>query len=174
MWARPPGFATLVHIILEQQVSLASARAAFDRLGEALATIAPAPFLSLSEQALRSVGFSRQKAGYCRLLAESILAGRLDLAELPACDDERVQARLTAEKGIGPWTAQIYLLMVLLRPDVWPRGDIALATAYGELTDSPRPRDADLAVIAQRWQPWRAVAARMLWHAYLSTPRQRR
>jgi len=174
MWAREPGFATLVHIILEQQVSLASARAAFDRLGEALGTVTPEAFLALTDEHLKTIGFSRQKTRYCRILAESVLAGGLRTEALHTLDDQTVTARLTALTGIGPWTAQIYLLMVLRRPDIWPRGDIALATAYGELTGGPRPRDAALAEVADRWRPWRAVAARVLWHFYLSTPRRRR
>jgi len=175
MWARPPGFATLVHIVLEQQVSLASARAAFDKLREHLGTIDPATFLALDDATLKSIGFSRQKSRYCRLIAEAVDAGDLDLAALSALPDPEVEKRLTAIVGIGPWTARIYLLMVLCRPDVWPRGDIALASAHAELSGAAkRTPDATLAEIAEAWRPWRAVAARVLWHSYLSTPRRKR
>ena len=169
MWARTPGFPTLVYIILEQQVSLASAKAAFTKLEQAAGTITPQAFLRFSDEELRTIGFSRQKAGYCRGLAQSILNGELELDELAALPDDQVRATLTGIKGIGPWTANIYLLMVLLRPDIWPAGDLALAVAYQKLKQLPaRPGTQELDAIAERWRPWRAVAARLLWHDYLN------
>lgn len=169
LWARPPGFPTLLHIILEQQVSLASARAAFERLRAAASPLTPERFLAFDDEALKVIGFSRQKSRYGRLLAEAIIEGQLDLAALERLDDAMVLAELTKIKGIGPWTANIYLLMVLRRPDVWPSGDLALAVAAQQVKRLPaRPSQNELARLAEAWQPWRAVAARLLWHHYLS------
>ena len=169
LWDRQPGFATLVHIILEQQVSLASARAAFDRLRAALPDLSPASFLTLDDAQLLAIGFSRQKARYCRELALAVLEGRIDLEGLAELDDDAVRAALVSLKGIGPWTAEIYLLMVLLRPDAWPRGDLALASAARKAFDLPAlPGYPALAEMAEAWRPHRAVAARLLWHLYLS------
>jgi len=170
LWDRAPGFPTLVHIILEQQVSLASARAAFDKLREASREITPEVFLTFSDEELKRIGFSRQKAGYCRNLAQAILRGEFDIDGLQHLEDVQVRSALINLKGIGPWTADIYLLMVLLRPDIWPSGDLALAVAAQRLMDLPaRPTPQQLEVIASPWQPYRAVAARLLWHFYLST-----
>ncbi len=169
MWAREAGFATLVHIILEQQVSLASARAAFTKLVQASETVSPQRFLQFNDDELKGIGFSRQKAGYCRGLAQAILTGELDLESIPAMDADEVRAVLLRIKGIGPWTADIYLLMALLHPDIWPAGDLALAVAYQKLMQLPtRPGTPQMSVIAEAWRPWRAVAARMLWHLYLN------
>ena len=167
LWAREPSYATLVHLILEQQVSLASAQAAFDRLTDALGAVEPRPLLRLSDEQLRSIGFSRQKTGYARSLAEAVEDG-FDLATLERLTDDDVRAVLTAHRGIGRWTADIYLTMCLLRPDVWPQGDLALATSARELLGlEHRPNNSQLAAIAERWHPYRAVAARILWHDYL-------
>jgi len=168
LWSREPSYATLVHLILEQQVSLASAQAAFDRLRAALGgSIEPAEFLRLSDAELRAVGFSRQKTGYARTLASAMLDG-FDLETLAAMPDDEVRRALIAMPGIGPWTADIYLTMCLLRADVWPHGDLALATSARDLLGlEERPSFAELGVIAERWHPYRAVAARILWHDYL-------
>jgi len=169
MWDRAPGFGTLLHIVLEQQVSLASARSAFDRLAAAADPLTPATFLRLSDEQLLAIGFSRQKARYGRALATAIEDGTLDLAELDRVDDAAAQAALEAIPGIGPWTSSIYLLMVLGRPDVWPVGDIALAQSVAEVKGlGKRPGPDDMAVIGEPWRPWRSVAARLLWHAYLA------
>ncbi len=169
LWAREPGFPTLVHIILEQQVSLASARAAYNKLIAAAGPLSPGRFLEFSETELKGFGFSRQKTRYCRVLARAVLDGELDLTALEAETDQAVRARLSAIKGIGPWTADIYLLMALLRPDVWPAGDLALAVAIQKIKDLPdRPDTAAMDRIARQWIPWRAVAARILWHDYLN------
>jgi len=168
VWARAPGFPTLVHIILEQQVSLASARAAFQKLQAACETLTPTAFLELDAPELKRIGFSRQKAAYCRSLACAIIDRQIDLDTLANLDDAAVHTRLTKLKGIGPWTADIYLLMVLLRPDSWPGGDLALAQALQELKGLPtRPKPDELEDLALPWRPWRAVAARLLWHFYL-------
>jgi DNA-3-methyladenine glycosylase II len=172
MWARKPGFATLVYIILEQQVSLASARAAFTKLELASTAITPESFLQFSDDELKTIGFSRQKAGYCRTLARAVQQGELDLRALDRMPDDEVHEALIRVKGIGPWTANIYLLMVLLRPDIWLAGDLALALAYQKLKRLPaRPGTRELAAIAENWRPWRAVAARLLWHEYLNPPK---
>ena len=175
LWAREPGFPTLVHLILEQQVSLASAKAAFDRLGTVTGPLTPAAFLALDDAALLAIGFSRQKARYARGLARAVSDGELDLDALPRADDAEVDRRLTALPGVGPWTATIYRLMVLLRPDAWPLGDIALAQALAETRGLPtRPTQDELLAAAEAWRPWRAVAARLLWHHYLSVRAERR
>ncbi len=172
LWARRPGFSALVKIILEQQVSLASARAAFERLRAAVDRLTPGAFLELDSTTLRRVGFSRQKAGYCRSLATEIVEGRLRLAGLVRMDDASAHERLIRLRGVGRWTADIYLLMALGRPDIWPRGDLALAKAAQRVKGLPRvPTDEELEVIASAWRPWRAVAARLLWHEYLSRAR---
>ncbi len=169
LWAREPGFPTLVHLILEQQVSLASALAAFDRLVAATDPLTPEALLRLDDAELLAIGFSRQKARYARALAVAVRDDELDLPALAAADDAEVDRRLMALPGIGPWTATIYRLMVLLRPDAWPIHDIALAQAIVEVRGLPgRPNPDAMLAIAEAWRPWRAVAARLLWHHYLS------
>ena len=169
MWARAAGFATLVHIILEQQVSLASARAAFTKLkGATNDQVKPDVFLRFDNEELKKIGFSRQKTAACRALATAVLEGTLNLDKLPEQEDQDARSALMSVKGIGPWTADIYLLMVLLRQDSWPAGDLALATAIQELKCLPkRPDPTELLKISIPWQPWRAVAARLLWFSYL-------
>jgi DNA-3-methyladenine glycosylase II len=175
LWAREPGFPTLVHLILEQQVSLASAKAAFDRLNARTGDLTPSAFLVLDDAELLAIGFSRQKARYARALATAVEAGDLDLETLPRADDDEVDRRLTALPGIGPWTATIYRLMVLCRPDAWPIHDIALAQALAEVRGLPaRPSPEELDAAAEAWRPLRAVAARLLWHHYLSVRAERR
>ncbi len=167
LWARDPSFASLVHLILEQQVSLASAQAAFDRLVVRLGDVTPVGLLELDDAQLRAVGFSRQKAGYARGLADAMLDG-FDLDALATLNDDEVRHALTQHRGIGRWTADIYLTMCLLRPDVWPHGDLALVTAAAEVTGaSGKPSQDELEATAERWRPFRAVAARILWHHYL-------
>jgi DNA-3-methyladenine glycosylase II len=154
--------------VLEQQVSLASAQAAFDRLVRAADPLTPARFLELSDAELLAIGFSRQKARYGRELASAVEGGRLDLDGLASLDDEGVRVALEAIPGIGPWTSTIYLLMVLGRPDVWPVGDIALQQAVAEVVGlDHRPPPDEMARIGEPWRPWRSVAARLLWHDYL-------
>jgi len=167
-WFREPGFATLVHIILEQQVSLASARAAYKRLLSLATPLTPERFLALDDRQLKGAGFSRQKMLYGRHLAEAVSRGTLSLETFGRLDDPEVKAALMSVKGIGAWTADIYLLMSLRRRDVWPAGDLALAVAVQELKRLPsRPTPLELAACAERWRPWRAIAARLLWNYYL-------
>ena len=169
MWAREAGFSTLLHIILEQQVSLASARAAHNKLLEAASPLTPQRFLQLDDDKLKGIGFSRQKSAYGRHLAQSIIEGHLDLDALQSMNDAEVRSELVRIKGIGQWTADVYLLMVLRRPDIWPTGDLALAVAAQSLKRlRSRPTPQKLEQIGNAWKPWRAVAARILWHHYLS------
>ena len=167
MWARQPGFPTLLRIVLEQQVSLVSARAMFARLKSNIKPFTPEAFIESGEAYLRSLGVTRQKAHYCVQVAHAFTNGHLD--KIGRMNDEDAHAMLLSIKGVGPWTANIYLLMALRRPDIWPDGDVALATAVGKLRRiSPRPSFPKLEEIAERWRPYRSVAARMLWQYYLA------
>jgi DNA-3-methyladenine glycosylase II len=175
LWKRDASFATLVHIILEQQVSLASALAAFNKLKEKLGAVTPEGVLSLSDEELKSAYFSRQKTVYARELARAILDGNLDLQRLETLPDDQVKHELKKIKGVGDWTADIYLLMALLRPDVMPKGDLALHVAWRRLKKAAsRPNADEFLRMAERWTPLRAVAARLLWHFYLSEKSVRR
>ncbi len=169
LWAREPGFPTLVRIVLEQQVSLASARAAFRRLVSGVAPFSARRCVEAGEAQLRAQGLTRQKAAYCVHIARSITERQLHLAALSRMSDGEARAALTSVKGVGPWTADIYLLMALRRPDIWPSGDLALLTSLHRvkrLRAIPTPQKA--ATVAEAWRPLRAVAARMLWQDYLA------
>lgn len=169
MWTRKPGFPTLLLIILEQQVSLASARAAFERLQARVSLVTPNTVLSLDDAEMKAIGFSRQKTAYARHLSEAILQRRFDPEALRAMSDEHAHSALVALKGIGRWTADIYLMMALRRPDIWPVHDLALATAAHHVKRlRKRPSPERLESIGKAWRPWRSVAARVLWHFYLS------
>ena len=169
LWVREPGFPTLLYIILEQQVSLASARALYKRVLETVKPLTPGRFLKLSDAKLRELGFSRQKTLYARLLAEAIQARKLALHKLHELEDHQAREKLTTLKGIGLWTADIYLMSALRRPDIWPVGDLALAIAVQEVKKlRKRPSPEKLEKMSKPWRPWRAVAARIFWHAYLS------
>ncbi|MDH3743985.1 MAG: DNA-3-methyladenine glycosylase 2 family protein [Acidobacteriota bacterium] len=168
LWDREPGFPTLVCIILEQQVSIASARATFEKLRDAAEPLEPGSFLCLTPARLRKIGFSRQKAGYCRGLAGSIESGEVDLDAIGRLPGAAARGKLLAIKGVGPWTADIYLLMALGRPDVWPPGDLALVkAAQGVKRLRSLPDRARFEKLGEPWRPWRSVAARLLWHHYL-------
>ena len=168
LWDRPPGYATLLQIILEQQVSLASAKACFDKLEAVLTKVTPEALLMLNDGEMKAVGFSRQKTAYARHLADSILERRIDLESLEFLPDAEVKRELTKLKGVGEWTSDIYMLMALLRPDVMPKGDIALHSAWHRVSGEPRPNADEFLAIAERWRPHRSTAARLLWHFYLS------
>ena len=166
---RRSGFPTLVRIILEQQVSLASGRALFVKLSQAVPTLTPREFLKLDTDTLRAMGFSRQKTRYCRILAEAIKVGALPLQGLESMDDDQVRKELTKLTGIGKWTADIYLMEGLKRPDIWPVGDLALAIAVQKVLNlKKRPTPDKLEKLGNKWKPWRAVAARVFWHQYLN------
>ena len=174
LWDRPPGFETLVQIILEQQISLSAGRAAYLRLERLAGAVTPERVAALSEADLRSAGLTRQKSAYIRDIARAIVAGEFDPAALVALDDDEARAALIKLRGVGAWTADIYLLMALGRADIWPSGDLALVAAMREVKRLRSLPDADrIGRITRLWSPWRAVAARVLWHYYLSTPRSR-
>lgn len=168
-FSRPATFQTLVLLILEQQVSLDSARAAFDRLQAATPGVDPAGVLELSDQELRSIGFSRQKTRYTRELANRVVDGRLSPGRLSELDDEAVRHQLIEVPGIGPWTADVFLMSGLGRLDIWPVGDRALQVAAAEaLALDHVPSPAELDEIGLRWRPHRTAAAQILWHGYLA------
>lgn len=170
LWRRAPCFASLIKIILEQQVSLASARAVFSRLAAMVVPFSAVRFRQLDDKRLKSAGLTRQKLAYGRHLAEAMATRRLRLNALDAMPDAEARRALMRIKGIGPWTANIYLLTALKRPDIWPHGDLALNTALKEIKNlQDSPPEAALEAIAAEWHPWRSVAARILWHYYLST-----
>ncbi len=172
LWGREPGFETMVRIILEQQISLASAEAAFQRLVRATGVVEPAAIVAASEEGLRAAGQTRQKSRYLVGLARDVLGGRLDLDAVARASDDDARAMLTSVVGIGRWSADIYLLMALRRPDIWPTGDLALAGSMRRAKGmAALPSGPEQATVAEAWRPWRAVAARLLWHAYLAGER---
>ena len=174
LWRRDESFATLVHIILEQQVSLASALSAFNKLQEKVKNITPENVLKLSDEELKACYFSRQKTVYVRELAKAILSKELDLKKLENLSDEDAKNELKKIKGIGNWTSDIYLLMAMLREDVMPKVDLALHVAYKKLLKLKQaPSSDEFQIIAEKWKPFRAVAARLLWHFYLSEKNSR-
>ena len=165
---RANGFPTLLHIILEQQVSIDAAAAMHRRLAGLCRPLAPEPFLALDDDTLRRCGFSRQKMGYARGLAEAVASGRLDFAALAAAPDDDARAALVGLKGIGRWSAEIYLIFALGRPDVWPAADLGLQVAAAEcLGLAERPKEPELREMGERWAPWRTVAACLFWQSYL-------
>jgi DNA-3-methyladenine glycosylase II len=168
MWGRRPGYPALVKIILEQQVSLRSAAAMYRRIDDHVGGMSPHTIDRAGVAGLRKIGVTRQKAAYCHGLARRVLDGRLDLTAVARGADEEGRRMLLEVPGLGPWSVDIYFLMALRRPDVWPRGDLALATA---LRDVKRlrtlPSHDEQLDLAQAWAPWRSVAARLLWAHYL-------
>lgn len=172
LWDREPGFATLLQIILEQQVSLASAKACFDKLAFHLGEVTPDALATLNDAEMKKIGFSRQKTAYARNLSAAVMEKRVDLESLHTLSDAEAKMHLMNLKGVGEWTSDIYLLMALLRPDVMPKGDIALHAAYQKLAGlDSRPGSEDFVAMAEKWKPFRSVAARLLWHFYLSERR---
>ena len=169
LWRRETGFHTLVHIILEQQVSLASARAAYDRVVAIASPLTPTRLLELDDATLKVAGFSRQKILYSKGLAQALVEGSFSLSALEKMSDDAARTEMLRVKGVGMWTADIYLLMALRRPDIWPTGDLALAVAAQRVKRLPtRPTHEQLIAMSDLWRPWRAVAARIMWHYYLS------
>ena len=168
IWTREPGFASLIHIILEQQVSLKAAATMFQRLASHLGSVTPELVQRAGEPELRRVGLTRQKSRYCVELANRITDGKLDLAQVEKLDDVQGRSHLLEVPGLGPWTVDIYYMMALRRPDVWPQGDLALASAIQDIKNlDARPTKEEQLAFAEQWAPWRAVAARMLWMHYL-------
>jgi DNA-3-methyladenine glycosylase II len=167
-WSRPATFSSLILFILEQQVSLASAKAAFDKLQQKIGTITPQKIVQLTDAELKACYFSRQKTIYARCLAEAILTKQINLKQLGTCTNEEVRSILTQVKGIGNWTVDVYLMMVLQRCDLFPGGDIALInSAKTELQLPKHTTKEEVLIIAERWAPYRTIAAFLLWHAYL-------
>lgn len=165
---RRNGFETLLHIILEQQVSIDAAAAMFRRLNTVCSPLSPPTFLALDDVTLRSCGFSRQKAAYGRGLAEAVASGSLDFARLAEAPDDEALAALVALKGIGRWSAEIYLIFALGRDDIWPAADLGLQ--FGVASDlglGVRLTERELRDIGERWRPWRTVAACLFWQSYL-------
>lgn len=168
-WSRPPGFPSLVLLILEQQVSLASAAAAYERVRARTGAMTPVAVLATTTEELRADGVSRQKDRYLRALSTAVDTGALDLDRLAHLSDAEVLTELVTLPGIGRWTAEAYLLACLDRPDVWPVGDRALQVAVAErLGLSDVPGQGELETIGRRWAPHRSTAARLLWHGYLT------
>ncbi|GLK46658.1 MULTISPECIES: DNA-3-methyladenine glycosylase family protein [Novosphingobium] len=164
---RATGYATLLRTIVGQQVSVAAAASVWNRLEALLGeTMAPEALLAAEFDALRGCGLSRQKQGYARSLCELVVAGSLDFDSLPA-DDEEAIAHLVQIKGIGRWSAEIYLLFAEGRPDIWPAGDLAVQVGLGKLLDLPeRPSEKQTRELAEAWRPHRGAAAIFTWHCY--------
>jgi DNA-3-methyladenine glycosylase II len=169
LWSRPNSFETLVHIILEQQVSLASALSALNKLRERVQEITPARVLLLTDEEFKACYCSRQKTAYIKYLAEAIISGQIDLEAMKQMPDDVIRTKLTALKGIGNWTVDVYLMFVLQHADVFPIGDLAAVNALKVVKNLPKnvTREELLAVTGQ-WKPYRTVAAMLLWHYYLS------
>jgi DNA-3-methyladenine glycosylase II len=169
LWGRRPGFATLVRIILEQQVSLAAAHATYRRLFNFLRGMTPKKIHAVQVSGLREFGLTRQKSRYCYGLAERILNGSLNLTAVARSSDDEGRQALMSVTGLGPWSVDIYYLMALRRPDIWPQGDLALAKALRELKRLEHlPSIEEQLDLAAAWSPWRSVAVRILWAHYLS------
>jgi DNA-3-methyladenine glycosylase II len=172
MWSRPNSFETLVHIILEQQVSLASALSALNKLRERVQEITPARVLLLTDEEFRACYCSRQKTSYIKYLAEALLSGQLNLEHFNEMPDDEIRAKLVALKGIGNWTADVYLMFVLQRADIFPIGDLAAVNALKRIKHLPvDTTKEEIITIAEQWQPYRTVATMLLWHFYLSAPK---
>jgi len=164
---RPAGFKGLARVITAQQLSVASAAAIWERLEARVQPFSPASFLAVPERDLRRAGLSRVKIDTLRGLAAAIAGGSLDLDELTHAPEEEIHAKLTALKGIGPWTADVYILFCLARADAWSPGDLALQYAVRDaLALDARPSLNEMVEIAEAWRPWRGVAARLLWAYY--------
>lgn len=170
---RPPGYAALAEIILSQMVSKASASALWRKLESAAGVITPEAILALSADDLRQAGLSRAKAETLCRVGEAVLAGDLDLEHLCSLEARAAIRSMTAIKGVGPWTAEVYLLFCAGHPDVFPAGDVALQSAAGHAMGmQTRPSQRDLAVMSEGWSPWRGVAARLFWAYYATVMRR--
>jgi DNA-3-methyladenine glycosylase II len=167
-WHRKPDFATLILTILEQQVSLASAKSSFNKLFEKIKTVSPENLLKLTDNELRQCYFSRQKANYSRILANEIMAGKLNLEELNAQSDDEIRSRLIQIKGIGHWTIDMYLLMSLHFADIFPPGDLATIKAVYELDlVPPISSKEEIVNFMKKFSPFQSVATYILWHSYI-------
>jgi DNA-3-methyladenine glycosylase II len=164
-WSREPGFVSLSKIILEQQVSLASANAHFQKLNAYVPEFSPAHILKLSDEEMRTCQISRQKAKYLRELSSAISEKSLDLESLSVLNEPEVRTILTAIKGIGHWTTDIYLMFCLQSKDIFPIGDIAVVNTVKELT-AARTQE-EILTLAEKWRPLRSLATYFFWHNYL-------
>lgn len=170
IWKRPNTYETLVHFILEQQVSLASALAALNKMREKMKDIQPENLLMLPEEEFRACYFSRQKTFYVKHLAEALLNNPGYLDEMEELPDDEIRSRLIKIKGIGNWTIDVYLMFALQRPDIFPAGDLAAVKALKQLKKLPKETSReDLLTIAANWRPYRTIATMLLWHYYLSS-----
>jgi DNA-3-methyladenine glycosylase II len=168
LWKRTASFQTLIHIILEQQVSLASARAALKKLKQKLGAITARKLLALSDAELRACYFSRQKTLYARCLAQAIVSKQLNLKQLAILEDAQIRSQLKTVKGIGDWTVDVYLLFALQRADVFPLGDLAMISALKEIKNLPKETNAEVLLkLSERWKPYRSIATMLLWHYYI-------
>jgi DNA-3-methyladenine glycosylase II len=168
MWTREPTYATLVHIILEQQVSIMSAKACFEKLKFKVGKVVPEYVLLLTDEDMKECGFSRQKMNYARILGQEILNGSLVLENLQHLDNEQVRAEIKRIKGLGDWSADIFLMFALQRSDMFPIGDLALVNGLKTLKNLPKetPKET-LLDIAESWRPYRSVATFLVWHDYI-------
>ena len=167
-WNRRASFETLVHIILEQQVSLASAKAALMQLKEKIGSVTPQKILLLSDAALKTCYFSRQKIVYTRCLAQAVIDGEITISKLENLPDEEIRAALTKIKGIGNWTVDVFLMMVLHRTDLFPTGDIALMNSVKHIKQLPSHTSKEsILELAEQWRPYKTVAAFIFWYAYI-------
>ena len=169
---RPAGFDTLLRIVVGQQLSTKAAASIYARLEQALdGQVAARPFLALADDRLRAVGFSRSKVAYARGLAEAVADGTLDLGGLAGLADDEAQAVLTRLKGVGPWSAQMYLMFSLGRPDVWPGDDLAVRAGLTRIKGlDQRPTARQTEALAEGWRPRRSAAALLCWHYYSNAP----
>ena len=174
LWTKTASFQTLIHIILEQQVSLASARAALNKLKERLGMVTPKKLLELTDRELRACYFSRQKTVYAKCLARAIISRQITLKTLSALDDAEIRQQLKTIKGIGDWTVDVYLLFALQRTDVFPLGDLAMVSALKEIKQLPKEtRKEELLKLSEPWRPYRSIASMMLWHYYIQKRRMK-
>ena len=172
-FSRPGGFPGLLCLIIEQQLSTKVAAALWAKLQGMVGEVTPDAILALADEDLRACGLSRQKIGYARGLARTIADGRLDFDAIHAMDDEEAVAALVALKGIGRWTAEIYLMMALGRPDIWPVGDLAIQLGVQRLKGwAEKPTPAQLLAVAEPWRPHRSLAAKLVWHHYVALQNQ--
>jgi DNA-3-methyladenine glycosylase II len=168
MWRRKPNFETLIHIILEQQVSLASAKAALNKVKEKIGTITPKKLLALTDLELKACYFSRQKIIYARHLAQSIVNGELSIKKIHLLADDEIRDELKKIKGIGDWTVDIFLLMALQRSDIFPVGDLAVINSLKKAKQlSGHTTKEEILLLTKTWKPNRSIAAMILWHAYI-------
>ena len=168
LWSRPANFSTLIHIILEQQVSLASALAAFNKLKEKIGAITPEKVFSLSDEEMRACYFSRQKTIYARHLAEAIVSGQFNLEELSILPDHLIREKLKQIKGIGDWTVDVYLLFALKRTDIFPVGDLAMINAFRDIKQLSKEIGREVIIeMVRPWQPYRSIGTMLLWHHYI-------